>query len=515
MLTPLSENYQNVFYEQEFERSASPSASSSLYQAALANKNANYETSYGEYTEAEEVADELRIGGSCVEEGESSGGSWVDDLRRIVNEEIARSDTDDDDDDLPCIPGSYPNSPATPDRKASYLEVRSRKTNLFDNQDSNNVDGLGLRLFSEENENMDQVTSMRYSVPPPSIRCQTDPADEALRALHAIAVVNSALWSGVHNDDQISRTCSTVSTRGDQTFLAITTDVRADASLVGHTALTSATTEDFNEYVPYLRYVDSSIAESKRITPETSVHSFRAEHVNPSTFHSNEAPSEETHESHEQRQQGASAIKRRSRSLLKFVSRRPFSSSGSGLLSQRPSPSSTSPSPETSFSFGSNAASRISAAFMSKDVNRISATMSAGHRGKTEVTASSTRPRSCSSPPANEQTLSQRIESLDSPRPVAKAFSRRPGLSSGKSRTWSFTRAHSPSRRRSRSLSPAPVKGSPRDVLFRLRSARNWFWYALSSVTPRSSSDASARAKKGSGAASKWISPSPCVVVGV
>ncbi|KAH8113882.1 hypothetical protein DFH11DRAFT_281162 [Phellopilus nigrolimitatus] len=220
----------------------------------------------------------------------------------------------------------------------------------------------------------------------------------------------------------------------------------------------------------------------------------------------------ETSDNQAQRRPDSASTRRhsRSRSLLKFVSRRPFSSSGAGFVPPRApqTPTTAALDPESGLEFGAGAAARFSAACSSKDGGRISATMSDGRGEKAPAagsTAQPSRPRSSSYSPPGDQAKNQRIESPLSPAPMTKNNSRKLSASASKARSWSFTRSRSQSHRRSRSLSPAPTKGSPRDVLFRLRSARNWFWYALSSMTSRSSSGSGSRSKKG--VDTKWATP--------
>ncbi|OCB86304.1 Pkinase-domain-containing protein [Sanghuangporus baumii] len=509
-------------YAYGFLRSTSPSASSSLYRAGLPSKvNNAFKDMLGEFMDTDELGADFAdgLGKQLNVSVESSGDSWVDDLRRVVDEENRHTGMlTDDEDDLPGLPGSFPASPVSVKVPRQSTEMEQSEMLPAARSDSG-VQGLGLDLFSSPLENPQNTTrdecgpsTKRYSVPPPSIRSRTNSADEALRALHAIAIGSPAPWKSIAS----SQSSSSESTHDGQTFMAITTDVSPSVPTAADVrAAANATTEDFQEYMPYLRFVDASVTGSTKVTPAASIHSFRTERVSeyvaisgPSSPDTSPLQRRQTPDCPAQRPQDSISSRRRSRprSLLKFVSRRPFSSSGSGFLPipSSKAPTTATPDTETGLSFSAAGPARLSTTYTGKDVRRFSASFSDGQYDKTVPSEASiqsnTRPRSASYPHPKHHRKSQVIESPESSKPLTKTFSRRPSASASKSRTWSFTRSRSQSRRRSRSVSPPPTKGSPRDVLFRLRSARNWFWYALSSVTSRS---ASAEKK---GAFSKWTS---------
>ncbi|KAI5123265.1 hypothetical protein M0805_001354 [Coniferiporia weirii] len=533
-------------YEYDFARSSSPSASSSRYQAnnrVTSRSDAGFVGMMGELMETDEFRGGFAEGYSRrSSEAGRSEGSWVDELHRMAGTGAGHPMMDTDDfDELPGLPGSFPTSPASLKNVARQSMDAGCSVNTSAHSNSEDVQGLGLDLFSyssaphqlsshdEDEKVAANPTSVRYSAPPPSIRPRMDSADEALRELHAIAVETPVPWSDVVGASSWGRTSqsrSSVSTRGAQTFVAITTDMNTNSMLADVNPATNATVEDFREYVPYLRYAESTpIAGSSRMgnnaPPVTSDGSFRAQKstdntaVVGSSFRAPSVQCGETSDCQTQQRQDSGPTRRRSRprSLLKFVSRRPFSASGAGFAPSRASQSPASQSPTTTpfhadpgLEAGADATSRFSAAGASKDGGRIAATMSDGQGEKSSAAGSTTRPRSSSSPPLNEQVKAQRIESPTPPiSPVTQSLSHRLSANTSKSRSWSFTRSRSQSRRRSRSLSPAPMKGSPRDVLLKLRNARNWFWYALSSMTSRSSSGSGARSKKGT--AADWVTP--------
>ncbi|THH11438.1 hypothetical protein EW145_g672 [Phellinidium pouzarii] len=508
-------------YDFSFVRSSSPSASSSMYRANIAHSSRATGGFGGGVLEELMDTDEFGAGfgneySGRTSEGGQSGESWAEEMQRN-GAEHAMMDTDDLD-ELPGLPGSFPASPASL-RKVARSPLDARGSVDVSNVHSNSEDaqGLGLDIFSHSSVPLqiprDSAVSVeanrasaRYSVPPPSIRAYTNSADEALRALHAIAIetpnpwidaidaIDTSAWGGM------SQSHSSLSTRGTQTFMAITTDMNPHTSLANAHATASATVEDFREYVPYLRYVEtSSVAGSSRVGNNNervaSNNSFRT-------------------------QQAANGHTAVDGTPFLAASVQCRETSDSGVLSQPPAQVLSHralPKPPPQRRFIPSLASKLmltlrrvfSAACAGKDGGRISTTLSIGRDEKSSTTpgnsAQSSRPRSCSTPPFNEQTKTQRIEPPASSSPVTKEFSRRFSTNVSKSRTWSFTRSRSQSRRRSRSLSPVPTKGSPRDVLLRLRNARNWFWYALSSMTSHSSSGSGARSKKG--ASANWAAP--------
>ena len=447
--------------------------------------------------------------------------------------------------ELPTFPGSYPTLPAEsksqrtqPDVHTSRPmnntgEVRGLDLDLYANSRLSSTTWVEPEMSDYEDVN-DQVASSQCSVPPPSVRTRSDSADEALRTLHALAIESNP-WtapldtSGWHR----SQSQSSVSTRASQAFMAITTDVNArpssDDAIIPSSAVTA---NDFEEYAPYLRYADSAWERGSEVLtppsgpasplPRTSSHSFRRQQptgrgkesaINRHSFReqltSSIVQSGETSDRQTPVRQRPIFSRHRSGSLLKFVARRPFSSSGAGFIPSYPSQASSAIAmdPEAGFQFGESSTTDFSSSLAAANNGYVSAAVNINHGQKQRaVEPDSPFSRPSSTPPNHSSFKRQRIESPVSAQPV-KFF--RPNKPS-KSHTWSFTRSRSQSRRRSRSLSPPPARGSPRDVLFRLRSARNWFWYALSGMTARSTSSSGARSRKSSG--TNLLSHKPHVV---
>lgn len=542
-------------YQQEFDfrRSSGPSVSSSQFNAV------RDDTDYNEMLEELMDTDEFGAGfghdfSRHSSESAQSGGSWDSDAREANRTEQAMEM--DEFDDFPGLPGSFPGSPASV--KKGFRQ--SADAGLFDNiptiqPEDDGIQGLGLDLFTRADtpllhstftaQNNVVAETRRYSVPPPSIRSATNSADVALRALHAIAVESPNVWadelsSSAWNEVEHSR--SSESTHGAQTFMAITTDMPPVNSHVDvREAVREAarsTSEDFREYVPYLRYVEGSSAagtpRSQSISgpsKETGSKSFRTEQrpdpasistsFRGSSVQRGETPNYQSQQrtDHQSQSQSQSPARRRSRgrSLLKFVSRRPFSASSAGFAPSPspPTPPTTTLHAKTALHAEAKPVPVFPPVAATKDNNggRITKTMSHG-RGAEKAAAPDSavqpsRPRSSSSPPPKEllKSVTQRIESPTTPSPPipisltkspssSRKFHSHQSQTHSKSRAWSFTRSRSQTRRRSRSVSPLPSKGAPRDVFFRLRNARNWFWYALSSMTSRSSSGHGARARK-------------------
>ena len=173
--------------------------------------------------------------------------------------------------------------------------------------------------------------------------------------------------------------------------------------------------------------------------------------------------------------------------------------------------------PSPGFTFGTNSPARFSFALASdcgsavmveRDVPDMSSIALAETMAKLTCASPAVAAVSAIFTIEKEQPLPVRQRRLAQPTPVklpADRFSflsKPPGPPPAKQRTWSFTH-HSNSRthRRSRSVSPPPSRGTAREVLFRLRSARNWFWSALSGM----GSGGSSAARHGrAGIGSRW-----------
>lgn len=286
-----------------------------------------------------------------------SNDSWVNDLRRVVDQGLNSLFSEDHQtflDKLPGLPGSFPASPASIHRDMAYTSFASsvRKSGL---------EGLGLEQFSQN----DVETST--------------PTDEALRALHAIATVAPNLQVNVSTDSY-----SSISTHGAQAFMAITTDGIADEFAVKSEVAVNTAADDFHEYTDYLRFVESPSSSSKRPTPVSSSPSFRIPCRRPSPI-SSQCPPHPARSSSPQRdeyfarptprrQDSFVSFRRRSclRSFLKFVGRRPFSSSSSGFVPTRSSTAFISPTidAEAPTHRSSTAKARLSPLFAGKAASR-------------------------------------------------------------------------------------------------------------------------------------------------
>lgn len=169
------------------------------------------------------------------------------------------------------------------------------------------------------------------------------------------------------------------------------------------------------------------------------------------------------------------------------------------------------------FTFGTNSPARFSFAIASdcgsavmveRDVPDVSSAALAETMAKltcsspavAAVSAIFTIEKEASLPAPSSQRLLAHPTPVKLPTERLSFLPKQPSPTPAKQRTWSFTHhSNSRTRRRSRSVSPPPSRGTARDVLFRLRSARNWFWSALSGVGSGGSSAARhGRAGKGS-----------------
>lgn len=477
---------------------------------------------------------------------------WVGELRRAAGVSTAASEAIengqgeiDDIGDIPSFPGSYPGSrAASVHREMRPTSVRSRESKAMSQAGAS---GLGLELYSNSRPSSrvrqqkanaaresiaSRVASGRYSVPPPSVRSRSDSADEALRALHAIAV-EANTWSVQRSADwqRPTSSFSSASTRPVQTVMAITTDTDPTSSFADWNVGTNATTDDFREYAPYLQYAETGAvsseddlrAKSAAASGRSSRYSFRGSYATDlanQTASSSPIQCGETANSEASHRQDSGTTGQRSRSrtrsLLKFVSRRPFSSSGAGFVPFRASqtPPQTALAAEPSFEFGKGTQAAFSAAFTVKGGAHVSTTLNIDTNVKDRsplITSLSSLPTSTTS--TSGTTTQSKRRRIDDEKPTVTSTQTAPSRPTppSKPRTWSFTRSRSQSRRRSRSLSPPPSQGTTKDVLFRLRSARNWFWYALSGMTSRSTSSLASRSRKTSG--TKWISSKPQSIV--
>lgn len=483
-----------------FVRSTSPSVSSSLVAAQGYQANSEFAEMLDELMEAEDHQLDYN------NQRSTSDDSWVDDLRRVVDQGLESSSSEGQQnllDELPGLPGSFPASPASEKRVLGVTDHATPDCKT-------GVEGLGLELFAQ------------------NVTVASTRADQALRALQAIVTEAPRRQNNVS-----AHSCASDSTHGAQAFLAITTDAIADTVPVKVDTAINTATDDFREYADYLCFVDSPIACSAKPTPAASTNSFRnipdrlsspSSIINrPPLPSKSSAVERETLPSRPAaRRQDSSVSSRRrsrSRSLLKFVGRRPFSSSSSGFLPTRSSTVFAAPttSIETGVHRGSTAKARFSSVFAFKSASRslsVGDTSSSPSDYDDETSrqlgfGQKARPRSASSPPEQQQRSQSAKQQLieigaDSPSSCKRDLSRGPSAApaAAKPRTWSFARSRSHAPRRSRSLSPMPSKSSPRDVLFRLRTARNWFWYAITTVTMRTTSEAGSRAKKST--TTKW-----------
>ncbi len=208
------------------------------------------------------------------------------------------------------------------------------------------------------------------------MRSRTNSADEALRALHAFAIESNP-WQADSADTsgwEIS-VASQSSTATHQTFMAITTDSNPPCL----NATNETNDHDFREYANYLRYVDSGLdGSASQSTPAarptsfaaSNHHPFRTQQTDdprPHSFRSGTSSTQHEEPADERPISDTNAhrcSRSRTRTFLKFVSKRPFSSSGAGFMPCRSrSPSLTLDANKSAaspgFTFGVNSPARF------------------------------------------------------------------------------------------------------------------------------------------------------------